>query len=175
LKALTITSILKNCEISALAIMPDHLHLIMYIGNYSTTKIMQLFKSFSAVEINKRIEERGAFHWQKSFTDHLIRSNEDLRKLHEYTLDNPIHHKKFGFTWFSPNTMNPEYVARHDRMVALVEDMLSTQKQYHSAETEADQKTYQQKIELLDRQIDHLVYELYGLTEEEIRIVDVRD
>jgi putative transposase len=61
LKSLTITSVLKNCEIIALAVMPDHLHLIMHIGNYSTTKIMQLFKSFSAVEINKTIEERVRF------------------------------------------------------------------------------------------------------------------
>lgn len=31
------------------------------------------------------------------------------------------------------------------------------------------------QIEATDSQIDRLVYELYGLTEEEIRIVEARD
>ena len=33
-------------------------------------------------------------------------------------------------------------------------------------------KTIQRQIEAMDRQIDQLVYELYGLTDEEIRIVE---
>ena len=33
----------------------------------------------------------------------------------------------------------------------------------------------QQQIDAIDRQIDRLVYELYGLTEEEIRIVEQHD
>jgi len=36
----------------------------------------------------------------------------------------------------------------------------------------ADKKLYQRQIEATDRQIDALVYELYGLTEEEIAIVE---
>ena len=35
----------------------------------------------------------------------------------------------------------------------------------------ADKTLYQRQIEATDRQIDALVYELYGLTEEEIEIV----
>ena len=35
-----------------------------------------------------------------------------------------------------------------------------------------DLTTLQRKIEATDRQIDKLVYELYGLTEEEIGIVE---
>ena len=36
----------------------------------------------------------------------------------------------------------------------------------------ADRQLYQRQIEATDRQIDRLVYELYGLTEEEIEIVE---
>ena len=36
----------------------------------------------------------------------------------------------------------------------------------------ADKKLYQRQIEATDREIDGLVYELYGLTQEEIRIVE---
>ena len=35
----------------------------------------------------------------------------------------------------------------------------------------ADNELYQRQIEATDRQIDALVYELYGLTDEEIAIV----
>ena len=36
----------------------------------------------------------------------------------------------------------------------------------------ADKELYQRQIEAADRQIDTLVYEPYGLTEEEIKIVE---
>ncbi len=38
--------------------------------------------------------------------------------------------------------------------------------------TEDDKNYYQQKCQSLDNQIDKLVYELYGLTEEEIKVVE---
>lgn len=55
---------------------------------------------------------------------------------------------------------------------ALVGQMHETQIKFHSAKPESDKKHYQQKIGLIDRQIDDLVYELYGLTKEEIKIVE---
>jgi len=36
----------------------------------------------------------------------------------------------------------------------------------------ANKELYQRQIEATDRQIDALVYELYGLTEEEVTIVE---
>jgi hypothetical protein len=62
--------------------------------------------------------------------------------------------------------------ARHDRMVRLVEQMLGLHKQFAKAKTTHDQAMLQGQIAATDRQIDRLVYELYGLTEEEIRIVE---
>ena len=41
-----------------------------------------------------------------------------------------------------------------------------------SARTEHEQTALQGQIEATDRQIDSLVYELYGLAEEEIQIVE---
>ncbi|MFA5097038.1 MAG: TaqI-like C-terminal specificity domain-containing protein [Candidatus Margulisiibacteriota bacterium] len=58
------------------------------------------------------------------------------------------------------------------KMDALVVQMLETQKKCKSAKSENDKKHYQQKMEIIDNQIDRLVYELYGLTEEEIRVVE---
>ena len=41
-----------------------------------------------------------------------------------------------------------------------------------STKTESNKKIHQQKAEILDKQIDALVYELYGLSEEEIFVVE---
>jgi len=61
---------------------------------------------------------------------------------------------------------------RHDRLVALVERMLELHKRLASARASADREMYQRQIEATDREIDQLVYELYGLTEGEIEIVE---
>ena len=57
-------------------------------------------------------------------------------------------------------------------MISLVDQMLQTQKDSRNAKSEADKKLYEQKISMIDKKIDELVYNLYGLTEEEIRIVE---
>jgi hypothetical protein len=62
--------------------------------------------------------------------------------------------------------------AHHERMVSLVDQMLSLHKQLQEARTPHEQTSLQRQIEATDRQIDTLVYELYGLTEEEIKIVE---
>jgi hypothetical protein len=67
---------------------------------------------------------------------------------------------------------DPADVARHDKMVALVERMLALHKKLAAATIPADKELYQRQIEATDRQIDALVYELYGLSEEEIGIVE---
>ena len=63
-------------------------------------------------------------------------------------------------------------IARHDRMVSLVNQMITHHKQLPEARTPHEQTGLQRQIEATDGQIDALVYELYGLTEEEIGIVE---
>ncbi len=67
---------------------------------------------------------------------------------------------------------DPADKARHDRTVALVERMLELHKRLAAARTQAEQELYRRQIEATDREIDALVYELYGLTEEEIGVVE---
>jgi len=66
---------------------------------------------------------------------------------------------------------NPADVARHDHMVELVAVQLDLHK-LASAGTDHDKTLLSRRIEGTDQQIDRLVYELYGLTEEEIGIVE---
>ena len=50
--------------------------------------------------------------------------------------------------------------------------MLDLHKQLSAAKTPHEQAALQRQIDTTDRQIDQLVYELYGLTDEEIKIVE---
>ncbi|HEY5123019.1 MAG TPA: TaqI-like C-terminal specificity domain-containing protein [Ignavibacteria bacterium] len=60
----------------------------------------------------------------------------------------------------------------HDKIVQFVDQMLEAKKQLQTITTDKDKTYYERRCESIDRQIDQLVYELYGLTEEEIKIVE---
>ena len=61
-------------------------------------------------------------------------------------------------------------INNHNLVVTLVKHMLDLYKR--SPLTPNDKQRLQHEIEATDAQIDHLVYELYDLTDEEIRIVE---
>ncbi len=62
--------------------------------------------------------------------------------------------------------------AIHDKMVSLVDKMLVLMPKLSVATTEAEKSTLQNVVTATDQQIDQLVYELYGLTPEEIALVE---
>jgi hypothetical protein len=57
-------------------------------------------------------------------------------------------------------------------MISLVERILALHKQLPEARTPHEKTALERQIEATDGQIDALVYELYGLTVEEIAIVE---
>jgi hypothetical protein len=61
---------------------------------------------------------------------------------------------------------------RHDRMIELVERMLDLNKQLAEAKAPQTKTVLQRQIETINKQIDQLVYKLYDLTDEEIKIVE---
>ena len=69
-------------------------------------------------------------------------------------------------------TACPADVARHDRIVALVEQILDLNRRLAAAKVSHEKEVLAGMIDATDRQIDRLVYELYGLTEEEIAVVE---
>jgi len=70
------------------------------------------------------------------------------------------------------NPSDPADVARHDKMVSLVERMLDLNKRLPEARTDQEQTLIKRQIAATDKEIDELVYELYGLTEGERKIVE---
>lgn len=62
--------------------------------------------------------------------------------------------------------------AAHDRMVRLVEEMLGLNRQSTAARTPHEQEVLRRKLAAADAEIDRLVYDLYGLTDDEIKLVE---
>ncbi len=56
--------------------------------------------------------------------------------------------------------------------MALVESMHELQMKHHEARMKHDKELYGRQIKIVDTQIDKQVYDLYGLTEEEVRVVE---
>ncbi|MGI9059001.1 MAG: Eco57I restriction-modification methylase domain-containing protein [Ktedonobacteraceae bacterium] len=77
-----------------------------------------------------------------------------------------------GFPIPLVNISNPQDKSRHERLEELVKGMLTLQKQLGLVRSGQDKAIVQRQIDAIDRQIDKLVYELYGLAEEEIKIVE---
>lgn len=70
------------------------------------------------------------------------------------------------------NFADPADKARHGQIVDLVEQMLLLHKQLAMANMNYEKTAIQRQIGATDQQIDRLVYDLYGLTNEEIKIVE---
>jgi hypothetical protein len=63
---------------------------------------------------------------------------------------------------------NKKETAKRDKIIALVDQILAAQASFQKSATELDRK----RVAILDTQINRAVYELYGLTDEEIAIIE---
>jgi len=70
------------------------------------------------------------------------------------------------------NFADPADKARHDHMVAHVTQMRELNKKVQDARLEQEKTQLSRQIAATDGAIDKLVYELYGLTAEEIKVVE---
>ncbi|MBD2136086.1 N-6 DNA methylase [Anabaena sp. FACHB-1237] len=76
------------------------------------------------------------------------------------------------FPIYTINFDDVREVTKHQRMVQLVEQILTLHQRLTTAQTPPQQKMIQQQIKATDRQINQLVYQLYELTDKEIHIVE---
>jgi hypothetical protein len=66
----------------------------------------------------------------------------------------------------------PSDRTRHDKLVSLVDKMLALTPKLRGAASEAEKAVLQSAVKTTDAEIDRLVYDLYGLTPDEIAIVE---
>jgi len=73
----------------AWCVMPNHVHVVFQPSKEDDLPgILHAWKSFTGVEINRRLSRSGAL-WQKEYYDHLIRDGEQLNRAIRYTAENP--------------------------------------------------------------------------------------
>nr|WP_139357203.1 TaqI-like C-terminal specificity domain-containing protein [Leptospira alexanderi] len=118
----------------------------------NTSYIIPVKDNYLVALLNSKIST-----WVYSKSTSTIRGGY-LRWIYQYVEQIPI-----------PNSSDPKI---KEKIISLVEEMLSSQQNLQLATRDSDKKIFQQKCDLLDKQIDKLIYELYGLTEEDITIIE---
>ncbi len=79
----------KRYYLDKFVVMPNHVHVIVIPrGEWTLSKITHSWKSYTANELNKIINQRGPVWMPESF-DHIIRSPEQLERIRQYIEDNP--------------------------------------------------------------------------------------
>ena len=66
----------------------------------------------------------------------------------------------------------PSSELNNDELIFLVDEMLKLHKSLQNTNTPTERKLLQKQIELTDKKINELVYDLYDLTDDEIRIIE---
>lgn len=64
-------------------LMPDHLHWLMVLHDESLSGVVRLLKGRAAHAIGQPI-------WQANYFDHAVRQEEDLQKMAQYIVANPL-------------------------------------------------------------------------------------
>ena len=85
-----IEEIYKNIIIDEYVVMPNHLHILLWINYKNGTTISKIIKHFKT-NISREI---GYSIWQKSFYEHIIRNEKEYLKIREYIRNNVINWKK---------------------------------------------------------------------------------
>lgn len=93
-------------ELIAYTIMPNHVHMVFTpinvgrfsesptsgrngVSTYIVAKILQDLKKYTSHECNKILNRSGAF-WQHESYDHVVRDEDELSRIVEYVLNNPV-------------------------------------------------------------------------------------
>jgi hypothetical protein len=66
----------------------------------------------------------------------------------------------------------PSEKAVHDKLVSLVDRMLELHKKKNSMSPSAERERVEREIAVTEEKIDEIVYGLYGVTEEERKVIE---
>lgn len=133
-------------------------------GDFVTSQLLQIVKPNEKVDacylLGVLNSTMMAFYFKKTYN----RQDKTFPEIRIYELASlPIR---------TIDPKNKADQAAHDRIVALVEKMLSLHPQRAAAKTPHEQTALDRQISATDKQIDQEVYALYGLTAEEIALVE---
>ena len=70
------------------------------------------------------------------------------------------------------NAENPADKTRRDRVAKLAEQMIALHQRLSTSKTPQEKTVLERQITASDTELDRLVYDLYGLEEDEIKIIE---
>ncbi len=91
----------QTYTLDAFCVMPNHVHVVLTPLRtnsdevkqeetyYSLSTIMQALKGRVALQANRQLGRRGKF-WQHESYDHVVRDEDEWRRIVEYVLHNPV-------------------------------------------------------------------------------------
>ena len=105
----------KEYDLICFSIMPNHVHLVLTTLKNSLPlyAILQKHKRFTAWKSNKILNRTGSF-WHPESYDHIVRDEDELKRVIKYTLGNPVkakfvkHWRNWKWNYLKPELM-PEY------------------------------------------------------------------
>jgi REP element-mobilizing transposase RayT len=103
-------NIRPNVELDEFIVMPNHIHGILIINHdcrgtlqraptkeqfgkpvsNSIPTIIRLFKSTTTKQLNELRNTAGIPVWQRNYFEHIIRNDEELNRIREYIITNPL-------------------------------------------------------------------------------------
>lgn len=88
----------RDCEVDCFAVMPDHVHLLMYLSieneSVAVSDIVRSVKGRSSAEFRRIDPLSGGRLWQKNYMDQIIRNDSHLAQVRRYIGENPIRPSK---------------------------------------------------------------------------------
>ena len=80
----------QNCAVFTYCLMPDHLHFLVS-PKMTGTSVLRFTNQYKGKSTNRSWAAgwRGRL-WQPRYYDHIIRAEEDLYRIAEYILNNPV-------------------------------------------------------------------------------------
>ncbi len=78
----------RKSDLMAACVMPDHVHLLLAPVGENLVDLIGRWKSYTTHLI--QFQERIGKLWQRSFYDHGLRKEEDLVKVADYIVSNPV-------------------------------------------------------------------------------------
>ena len=94
---------LQETEKYAYCLMPDHLHLLLSPKDGNLIDFIRRWKSYVVSILNK--SDFAGPCWQRSFYDHALRNDEDIKAAAKYIVNNPVrkqlakHWKEYPYSW----------------------------------------------------------------------------
>jgi putative transposase len=91
----------QDVSIDKFVVMPNHVHAIIIISERrggvtpplqtpTLNKIIAYYKYQTTKQINQIRQQIGESFWQRSFYDHIVRNEEELQRIRNYIIDNPL-------------------------------------------------------------------------------------